>query len=87
MDVRRTTTRRAAAAVVAAGLLVGAAAPASAAGRPAPEASCLAVVFQAQAVAGPRTVSDRIAEIRDLFLGDTPFGTVLAPLAQTDDCG
>jgi hypothetical protein len=49
-------------------------------------ASCLGKVFQAQAVEAPRTVSDRIHFIRENFLGDTPFGQVLLPLAQNSTC-
>ena len=48
--------------------------------------SCLAKTFQAQAVEAPQTVSNRIKEIREYFLGDTPFGQVLFPLAQVKDC-
>ena len=75
----------AAAAVGALVLLAGAPA-ASAAGAPNDRSSCLAKVFQAQAVEAPQTVSNRIKEIRELFLGDTPFGQVLYPLAQVKDC-
>ena len=53
-----------------------------AAGAPNPKAPCLATVFQAQAVAAPQTVSARILDIRELYLGDDPFGQVLKPLAQ-----
>ncbi|HSF37992.1 MAG TPA: hypothetical protein VLA70_17835 [Nocardioides sp.] len=56
--------------------------PASAAGAPSPQAPCLAQVFQAQAVSAPQTVSDRILEIRELYLDGAPFGQVLTPLAQ-----
>lgn len=56
--------------------------PASAAGAPSQQAPCLAHVFQAQAVSAPQTVSDRILEIRELYLDGAPFGQVLTPLAQ-----
>ena len=56
--------------------------PAAAAGAPSQQAPCLAHVFQAQAVSAPQTVSDRILEIRELYLDGAPFGQVLKPLAQ-----
>ncbi|GAA1478474.1 hypothetical protein GCM10009623_29200 [Nocardioides aestuarii] len=80
-----TTLLRAAAAAGAAALLVLTPGPASAAGEPADEASCLARVFQAQAVEAPRTVAARILEIREFYLGDDAFGQVLQPLAH-DRC-
>jgi hypothetical protein len=81
------TTTRLSTAVAAAALALAVAAPAaSAAGAPNENSSCLAKVFQAQAVDAPRTVSDRIKEIREFFLGDTPFGQVLYPLAQVKNC-
>ena len=55
---------------------------ASAAQEPNGHATCLANVFQAQAVAAPQTVSDRILFIRDVLLGDDQFGQVLQPLAH-----
>lgn len=58
------------------------AAPASAAQAPDEHAPCLATVFQAQAVAAPQTVSDRILEIRELYLEGDQFGQVLRPLTQ-----
>ncbi len=56
--------------------------PAAAAEAPSQQAPCLAHVFQAQAVSAPQTVSDRILEIRELYLDGAPFGQVLKPLAQ-----
>ena len=78
---------RTATALTAAGLVIVLGGPAaSAAGSPNENSSCLAKTFQAQAVEAPQTVSNRIKEIRELFLGDTPFGQVLFPLAQVKDC-
>ena len=78
---------RTATALTAAGLVLVLGGPAaSAAGSPNENSSCLAKTFQAQAVEAPQTVSNRIKEIRELFLGDTPFGQVLFPLAQVKDC-
>jgi len=57
--------------------------PAAAAGEPDDRASCLAHVFQAQAVAAPQTVSDRILFIREFLLEGGQFGQALKPLAQT----
>ncbi len=54
----------------------------SAAQEPSGHASCLATVFQSQAVDEPRTVSNRILEIREFFLQGDQFGQVLKPLAQ-----
>ena len=62
-------------------------APAAAAGQPDDHAPCLAAVFQAQAVAAPRTVSDRIHVIRTEWLQGLPFGQALKPLATAPyDC-
>ena len=81
------TSIRTATALAAAGLVLVIGGPAaSAAGSPNENSSCLAKTFQAQAVEAPQTVSNRIKEIRELFLGDTPFGQVLFPLAQVKDC-
>lgn len=78
---------RTATALAAAGLVIVLGGPAaSAVGSPNENSSCLAKTFQAQAVEAPQTVSNRIKEIRELFLGDTPFGQVLFPLAQVKDC-
>lgn len=63
-------------------LLLLTAGPAVAAQVPDEHATCLGEVFQAQAVAAPRTVSDRIHEIRELYLDGTPFGQALRPLAH-----
>ena len=63
-------------------LLLGLTGPAAAAApEPSSEASCLAKIFQAQAVDEPQTVSNRILEIREYLLGDDQFGQVLKPLA------
>ena len=70
-------------AAMATGLVLGAAGPASASQSPNENASCLGTVFQAQAVDEPRTVSNRIHEIRELYLDGTPFGQALKPLAQS----
>ena len=78
----RTSTLRAATAGVAGALLLLAAGQAPAAAAPDGHAPCLATVFQAQAVEAPRTVSNRILEIRDLYLEGDPFGQVLKPLTQ-----
>lgn len=81
------TSIRTATALTAAGLVLVLGGPAaSAAGSPNENSSCLAKTFQAQAVEAPQTVSNRIKEIREYFLGDTPFGQVLFPLAQVKDC-
>lgn len=69
-------------AVTAGAAVLAAGGPAAAAGAPSPQAPCLAHVFQAQAVSAPQTVSDRILEIRELYLDGAPFGQVLKPLAQ-----
>lgn len=63
-------------------LVLGMAEPAAAAQEPDEQASCLAKVFQAQAVDEPRTVSNRILEIREFLLQGDQFGQVLKPLAQ-----
>jgi hypothetical protein len=60
--------------------------PAANAAGPNERASCLGKVFQAQAVEAPQTVSDRIHFIRANFLGETPFGQVLLPLAHNSTC-
>lgn len=78
----RTSAISVAAAVAAGAAVLVAGGPAAAAGAPSPQAPCLAQVFQAQAVAAPQTVSDRILEIRELYLDGAPFGQVLTPLAQ-----
>ena len=78
---------RRASSVAAAGLLAFVVAtPAANAQGPNEQASCLGKVFQAQAVEAPKTVSGRILFIRENFLGDTPFGQVLLPLAQHSTC-
>ena len=71
-----------AATVAAAGSILALGGPAAAAGSPDEQAPCLAHVFQSQAVSAPQTVSNRILEIRDLYLQGAPFGQVLKPLAQ-----
>jgi hypothetical protein len=78
----RSFTHTAAATGVAAVVLFLTAGPAAAAQAPNENAPCLATVFQAQAVAAPQTVSNRILEIRDLYLDGTPFGQVLQPLSH-----
>jgi hypothetical protein len=85
----RSLTRNAAAAGIVGGLLLLSAGPAAAAGAPAAgpgapddRAVCLATVFQAQAVAGPRTVSDRILEIKEFLLGDDQFGQAIQVLLR-----
>ena len=78
----RTFTRSAATVGIAGALLLLTAGTAAAAQEPNEHATCLAVVFQAQAVSAPRTVSDRILEIRDLYLDGASFGQVLQPLAH-----
>lgn len=78
----RSTTLRITAAGMAGGLIVLTGGPAAAAGGPNDHAPCLAQVFQAQAVSGPRTVSSRILEIREDLLGDDAFGQVLKPLTR-----
>lgn len=70
-------------ALITSGLVLAGAATAHAAQSPNENASCLGVVFQAQAVDEPRTVSNRIHEIREFFLDGTPFGQALKPLAQS----
>ena len=78
----RSTILRAATAGVAGTLVLLTAGSASAAQEPNGHATCLAEVFQAQAVGAPQTVSDRILFIRDVLLGDDQFGQVLQPLAH-----
>ncbi len=70
-------------AVMTSGLILAGAGTAHAAQSPDENASCLGVVFQAQAVDEPRTVSNRIHEIREFILDGTPFGQALKPLAQS----
>jgi hypothetical protein len=86
MRLSSTLKSSAAAAAGALVLVVGAPGASAAPGAPNENSSCLAKIFQAQAVAAPQTVSNRIKEIREFFLGDTPFGQVLHPLAQVKDC-
>lgn len=62
-------------------LLLGMAGPAGAAGEPNGSSSCLAKIFQAQAVSGPQVVSDRILEIREYWLDGGQFGQALKPMA------
>lgn len=74
---------------VAAGALVlvlGSPAATAAPGTPNENSSCLAKIFQAQAVEAPQTVSNRIKEIRENFLGDGQFGQALQPLAHNKVC-
>jgi hypothetical protein len=78
----RASILRTATAGVATTLFFLTAGPASAAQEPNGHATCLAEVFQAQAVAAPQTVSDRILFIREVLLGDDQFGQVLQPLAH-----
>jgi hypothetical protein len=78
----RTFTRIAVSAGVAGAALFLTAGPAAAAQAPNGNAPCLATVFQAQAVAAPQTVSNRILEIRELYLDGAAFGQVLQPLAH-----
>lgn len=78
----RSFTLRAATVGVAGALLFLTAGPAAAAQEPNEHAPCLATVFQAQAVAAPQTVSNRILEIREFYLDGAPFGQVLKPLTQ-----
>ena len=79
-------TRRMSIASAAGVLALVIASPAAQAAGPNERASCLGKVFQAQAVEAPQTVSNRIHFIREFFLGDTPFGEVLRPLAQNSTC-
>jgi hypothetical protein len=58
---------------------------AAAAQAPNDRASCLAQVFQSQAVGEPGEVADRILFIREVELQGDSFGQVLKPLAQ-DRC-
>jgi hypothetical protein len=81
----RSFTRAAAVTGVAGAVLFLTTGPAAAAQAPNESAPCLATLFQAQAVAAPQTVSNRILEIRDLYLDGTPFGQVLQPLSH-DRC-
>lgn len=78
----RSLTHTAAAAGIAGAVLFLTAGPAAAAQEPNEHAPCLATVFQAQAVAAPQTVSNKILEIREFLLGDDQFGQVLQPLAH-----
>ena len=77
-----TFTRIAASAGVVGAVFFLTAGPAAAAQAPNENAPCLATVFQAQAVAAPQTVSNRILEIRELYLDGAAFGQVLQPLAH-----
>ena len=63
-------------------MLVGTGGPAGAALEPDERSSCLAKIFQPQAVDEPQTVSDRILFIRDYELQGDRFGQVLKPLAM-----
>ncbi|HSK27153.1 MAG TPA: hypothetical protein VK894_09615 [Jiangellales bacterium] len=69
-------------AAAAGALVLGMAGTAAAAQQPSGQGSCLAKIFQAQAVDAPRTVSDRILFIRDFELHGDPFGQALKPLAR-----
>lgn len=80
----RSFTVRMSTSAAAGALLLAVAGPAAAAEGPNDSASCLAQVFQAQAVDGPRTVSDRILFIREFLLQGDQFGQVLKPLAQSN---
>ena len=79
----RSLVLRSAVAGLAGGLLLLTGGPAVAAGAPNDQAPCLPHVFQAQAVEAPQTVSDRILEIRELYLEGAPFGQVLKPLTRS----
>lgn len=78
--MRASTLTMATAGVAGVVLLTGG--PASADQGPNEHAPCLARVFQAQAVEAPQTVSNRILEIRELYLEGAAFGQVLKPLTQ-----
>lgn len=78
----RSLTLRMPTAVAAGVLLLVGTGPAAAAQEPNDQASCLAKVFQAQAVSEPRTVSSRILEIREFWLQGDQFGQVLKPMAR-----
>ena len=78
----RVMSRTIAVAALTGTVIVGAAGTAGAAQSPNENATCLGKVFQAQAVEAPRTVSNRILEIREFFLEGTPFGQSLKPLAH-----
>jgi hypothetical protein len=80
--IMRVFTTRMAVAAATGALIVGGAGPAGAAQSPNDNATCLGKVFQAQAVDEPRTVSNRILEIREFYLEGTPFGQALKPLAH-----
>jgi hypothetical protein len=82
-DLMRTFTHTCGTAAVIGALALVSTAPAAAALEPNDQASCLALVFQAQAVDEPRTVSDRILFIREFLLQGDQFGQVLKPLAQS----
>jgi hypothetical protein len=79
-------TRRTSTAAAVGLLAFVVATPSAHAAGPNDRASCLGKVFQAQAVEAPQTVSDRIHLIRENFLGGTPFGQALLPLAQNSTC-
>lgn len=70
------------AALLGGALVLVVAGPAGAAQSPNENATCLGKVFQAQAVEAPRTVSNRILEIRKYYLEGTPFGQALKPLSH-----
>ena len=82
----RSMTLRLSTAAAIGTLVLVIAGPAASAQEPNARASCLAKVFQAQAVAAPQTVSDRIHFIREFFLEGSPFGQALKPLAQNSTC-
>jgi hypothetical protein len=86
MRLSPTLTTSAAAAAGALVLVLGAPSASAAPGAPNENSSCLAKTFQRQAVEAPQTVSNRIKEIREFYLGDTPFGQALQPLAHLKDC-
>ena len=86
MHVTRTIKTSTAAVVCAIALLAGSPSASAAPGSPNGSSSCLAKIFQAQAVAAPQTVSDRIAFIREYLLGDWQFGQALQSLAHIKDC-
>lgn len=78
----RSLTMKLCVTAAAGAMLVATAAPAGAAQEPDESSSCLAKIFQSQAVSAPQTVSDRILFIRDYELQGDRFGQVLKPLAM-----
>ena len=78
----RSSTLRMSTAAAAGVLLLAVAGPAATAQEPNDQGSCLAKIFQAQAVSEPQTVSNRILEIREFLLQGDRFGHVLQPLAH-----